>query len=67
MSEDYFDFVGINSDTIILFGRRADGAEFHRELTAEERERVYDLTARHDQQRERLLRELSTPSPEAGE
>jgi len=59
MSEDYFDFVVINSDTIILFGRRADGTEFHRELTAEERERVCALTAKHDRQRESLLRELA--------
>lgn len=59
MSEDYYDFVGINSDTIILFGRRADGAEFHRELSSEECERVHALEAKHYAQRDRLLRELA--------
>lgn len=59
MGEDYFDCVGINSDTIILFGRRADGTEFHRKLSADEREQVYALTRKHDQQRENLLRQLA--------
>lgn len=59
MSEDYFDFVGINSDTIILFGRRADGVEFHRELDTNERERVYAMLEKQDKEKERLLRELS--------
>jgi hypothetical protein len=59
MSEDYFDFVEINGNTIILFGRRADGNSFHRELTDDERERVYALTWKHDRQRETLLRELA--------
>jgi len=61
MSEDWFDFVGVGSDTIILYGCRADGTEFRRELNADERERVYALTRKHDQQREHLLRELAAP------
>lgn len=59
MSEDWFDFVGIGSDTIILFGRRADGTEFHRELTPEERERVYAMERKHGAACDRLLRELA--------
>ena len=59
MGEDYFDFVGINSDTVIIYGRHADGREFYRPLNAEERERVYALTHKHDRQRESLLREFA--------
>jgi hypothetical protein len=59
VSEDYYDVVFIHDDTAFVFGRRVGGEEFYRLLTEEERERVYALTRKHEQQREALLREIA--------
>jgi hypothetical protein len=59
MSEDYYDVAWVNYDKAILHGTRADGTEIERVLTDDERERVYDLSHRHEREKYALLRELS--------
>jgi hypothetical protein len=59
MSEDYFDAVWIGLEKAILFWTDANGADHDRELTAEERDRLEKLEAKHFAQRVRLLREMA--------
>lgn len=60
MSEDYFEIAWINFTKAVLHGRRADQTEVERELTAAEREQVYDLNAKHERETQKLLRELAS-------
>lgn len=58
MSEDYFDVVWVGFDKAILFGTGADGVDFDRVLSADERARLEALDAKHSAERDRFLREL---------
>jgi hypothetical protein len=59
MSDDYFEIAWINHDKPILHGQRSDGSKVERVLTDDERERVYDLNARHAREMQKLLREMA--------
>ncbi len=59
MSEDYYDIAWINHEKGILWGNRSDQSTIERELTEAERDRVWDLNAKHEAEMNRLLRELA--------
>ena len=59
MSEDYFDVAWVGFDKAILFGTRADGVDFDRVLTDDERAKVERLDAKHQAAWYRLLREMA--------
>lgn len=59
MSEDYYDFQEINHNKIILFGRKVGGVDFDREMTMQERDKLYAFVARQDAEKYRFLRDMA--------
>lgn len=59
MSEDWFDIAWVNHNKAILHGQRADQTTVERVLTAAERDRIWDLNAKHERESNALLRELA--------
>ena len=59
MTDEWYEIAWINYTKAILHGCIGEGNEIEKVLSDAERERVYQLTEKHEAEMKRLLRELA--------